>query len=1306
MRLRLSIQRHGLPNTQILWTIAGSGDKSISIAELLEQVNNIIPLEAEDWGLEDYAVECAGYECLHFQPVGTVLKDLDQVDIRPYSSKELRLRRLSGRLQISSDGRHLVDGLAFGQPYVGRPIVRPPVRIPPRKRRRLTYADDDDDDDATPQFAPQDDTAGLFITETGHGSSDDEKDSNHEPGNGDATMENGRDSPGVEGNGDDDSVAARAEAAEELEELAPPMLLEEDKSNHGQLSTLANGIQLSSPHLSPSPIQRSGRKSRMKMIMPRRSSSQGSRRSSFRSSDAGGKAVRFEEPKAADGIDESSAESGDDSDDDPDDDDFQPDDEEDEVSVEDEDEDNEDGSSSSDASSSSSSGAASSSSDESQGPPAPLRSNSTKAPAEPGPPTDANGSEQPKSSDRPTVPPGKGLVGTKKRNERRRRHNILLRKKRDGILPPHATWEDYEKLQRGEPLQDFSRERSTVNGRKKRAEDDRAEMEAKKQELLATISSGGGDATTKNQRVRGEKQAKAAATEPARRKAPTGEITDLQQADPVSMSVKDGQTQQPPDELSPRPRPRLDMASSKRMLLSSLGLGRSQLAKTKQGPESTEKNKNTAKDSDGTPRVVEASQPMNQSTVAAARSDPVQAEASAEADDSWKNKIILDAVECCAEGVSLSTPPFPFIQRWDPQQKTQYGNWGNKKRKRRQPRYYEEDEQYHRNGDDWGGFEEIGEYANGDEVVEDAAEQTLKNQDPAASNGTHIDNTVKAVREGAVEPSTVAEEEDDIPAMPADVNTCQTLGPKDLIPGAIIGFKQLVIANNWQPEVTAYRTARVERMLDGNVIEFTLAKRDRPQTEKIYDENGKRVYGGFEAPGDDDDEDVDNGSLQLGVSELIEPKLVQAGPAPLLDSGMPTAVEPEVEEEEVEQRSSEEYPIPRSAIDQVTDRDLNELSGIVEGASGAGEELAAPNDRDDLTEVGSRSDQINSHQDYPEILDHSVTPARDFGSAAMMLETPASPAFRGLDLEPRRSMHDSSPEVPITTYDSPEVNSPDHFRPDDDDGEDDPLFVSYPDSLGLPSLNDTHSSQSPRGVAALLPDPVPTKEMKTSTDAPVPVQADHTAAVLNITQSSIRKNPHANLSEPPPPPPDRRAISSSPRKHGTDEDCSSECGLPSLDAVFSSFRPSLASIKDEYRSSQVMATHKVENIFPSKAVKPEGQHVTALKKVKDNGTTSKGLLVTSMQKKSNDVVDLTQLSDGLFGPIELDDDEEEEEVSELPSGPGWVDKVRPGRGRAKAGGTGRAKVSGGIPKLSVAQRGGLAVRQRGKGGRGRAKKAL
>ena len=83
MRLRLTIERHALPPTNIIWHIdIGSAP---SIYTLLQKVNEIIPIESADrWGLEDYAVELKGtqgvnYECLHFQKISQVFKEDDLV---------------------------------------------------------------------------------------------------------------------------------------------------------------------------------------------------------------------------------------------------------------------------------------------------------------------------------------------------------------------------------------------------------------------------------------------------------------------------------------------------------------------------------------------------------------------------------------------------------------------------------------------------------------------------------------------------------------------------------------------------------------------------------------------------------------------------------------------------------------------------------------------------------------------------------------------------------------------------------------------------------------------------------------------------------------------------------------------------------------------------------------------------------------------------------------------------------------------------------------------------------------------------
>lgn len=82
MRLRLVVRRHALPETRIIFPIPLDNDPTV--ANLIELVNGIIPLESEDWGLEDYVVELHdadgnAFDCLHFQRVATVLNPDEEV---------------------------------------------------------------------------------------------------------------------------------------------------------------------------------------------------------------------------------------------------------------------------------------------------------------------------------------------------------------------------------------------------------------------------------------------------------------------------------------------------------------------------------------------------------------------------------------------------------------------------------------------------------------------------------------------------------------------------------------------------------------------------------------------------------------------------------------------------------------------------------------------------------------------------------------------------------------------------------------------------------------------------------------------------------------------------------------------------------------------------------------------------------------------------------------------------------------------------------------------------------------------------
>ena len=77
MRLRLRIKRHGLPITQMMWDV---NDEGLSVSWLLGDIHHAIPLVGDGWGLEDYVVELGHFECLHYDIVGRVFKDLDTVE--------------------------------------------------------------------------------------------------------------------------------------------------------------------------------------------------------------------------------------------------------------------------------------------------------------------------------------------------------------------------------------------------------------------------------------------------------------------------------------------------------------------------------------------------------------------------------------------------------------------------------------------------------------------------------------------------------------------------------------------------------------------------------------------------------------------------------------------------------------------------------------------------------------------------------------------------------------------------------------------------------------------------------------------------------------------------------------------------------------------------------------------------------------------------------------------------------------------------------------------------------------------------
>lgn len=267
-------------------------------------------------------------------------------------------------------------------------------------------------------------------------------------------------------------------------------------------------------------------------------------------------------------------------------------------------------------------------------------------------------------------------------------------------------------------------------------------------------------------------------------------------------------------------RRRLDVQSSKRLLFGSLGV------KT---PMSREEEEATRKKLAGTPRTVQP--PVHE--------QPEQ-EPESDVDENWQDKLTIMATECVHENVHIEPPPFPFKQRWDAeaQQAIQNLKWrrGHSRRKRKsQGREQEAEEETHLDYDE-------------------------PNHDVTTATEGETGNA-----------------EDDLPQLPEDPSTLPDLTEDAVKPNSVIAYKILEMskATSWQPQISAYKVARIDHILDDGQISLCLAKRDREQRETTTDEDGVREYSGFEMPGYENEVDAeDDGIRTLSFSELIEPKLV------------------------------------------------------------------------------------------------------------------------------------------------------------------------------------------------------------------------------------------------------------------------------------------------------------------------------------------------------------------------------------------------------------------------------------------------
>ncbi|KAF9886415.1 hypothetical protein FE257_011447 [Aspergillus nanangensis] len=851
MRLHLSIQRHGLPVTRILWTTAppslaeqharnhssivpvpASGIASsrapnalyatggYTIAQLLEDVNEVVPLETEpamfdseysgQWGLEDYVVEVCGSECLHFMEVEGLLRDGDEVLVRALQISDLRARRLTGRHQISADGRHLIDGVPFGKPFLKRPTSsRPAITIPPRKKRRTSFATwdnmtnygDEDTEWAPPPPPPVPsvkDISTLPLKETNLdeyeavGQDDDFEDyhETHED-TGDGTVIRHTIDELEDQASESDSDASDigdVDLTEELKGLKADMvnvspMPGSDIVADDPLSLMGYPLRARQSTTTAKP-----RKSSLAQHVDKSALDEGSRRDS--------KVVRFGkqglpaslvteaavEPMQSSGDSSDNESTGSSSTSDSND--------------SGSDESNSDSASDSDSDSSSDSDSNSSSSDSG---------------------SDSSSASESEDEEISTLsaklnPPGQGSARTKKSNQRTKMRRRLSKLKELGRLPPQADFSALRDWEAGNgEWYDSSQPPTSLKDQEK------AEFEAKRQQLLRDLESGGVDVSTVSEKEN---------VPPAPPKK-TEEYADKSEAP----------ADDDPEEPAPKRRT-LDIASSRRLLFGSLGV---RTPRSKEDEEVTRK-KLAGKVTTFVPRTVARKEPTTPAEQDAPETD---------LDENWEEKLDLRATECMHDDIELSTPPFPFYQHWD----TEASNIirarkGRGKKRKRKDRIQVYDGDYD-------------QYAEEDSHID-------------YDNSMLLDNVAEDLENTEQFPEELDE---DLPLLPSDLTSVAELAEADLKKESIIAFKILDMSKdtNWQPMVSDYRVAKVHDILDGNVLTLRLAKRDRKCPRDIEDEEEEqdgRLYSGFEMPGYED-EGEDDGFRELPFVDLIEPKLLR-----------------------------------------------------------------------------------------------------------------------------------------------------------------------------------------------------------------------------------------------------------------------------------------------------------------------------------------------------------------------------------------------------------------------------------------------
>ena len=926
MRLQVQIIRHALPSVSILFATSANpsshtSSKASTISDLLHDVNDLVPLESTDgeWELEDYVVELASttegdietyYECLHYQTLESVLREDDEVLVRCLGSEELRERRRGGRLQITSDGRHLIDGVVFGRKWI-KPMAdmgRPGITIPPRKRRRLlineedavlpqeevqaildenadedddyvdgidedkenirpgksvkmrlTFDDDDDDDDDQDDEYDEDSQDGSFSIDAMEGDElqlllkdAEELDATERPAE---TLERQlmtRSSLGKRKRVASEDVTAENEfqgfSTPSRSPAKPrPLVRVAESDIDFESETGSDSEPDFNPDYNTEPDQVAALEDLQHAIVPLDDDSEeysededdsASTTSSSGTSDSEEDDVASRPPVITDrrSVSNTSKSSSDESD-------F------------------EDVTSSSGSSSDSSSA---SDSDESSSSISHIEelakkpnsstlkdaANSNTSATQIG--NDLSSAPSPVAGTKfsTTTPPGAGQKKTKRNNNRVKKRRMLKALKDQGALDSNANFDDLKAYESGQL--EAARQNALANVTLAE-EAESVELGLHEDQQTAILEEVESAIPTVQDAELIDTSMQDVRALPSQRVADDVEMDNslpLELAVPVAAEQQvatEGQNTTPVarlilDERSPRSR--LDLAASRRLLFGSLGLRAPKGAAEEQALR--DKLAAKASKADKFAKKLEDMQYGQEAVV-----DPAPAE------DSWKQKLIVSAVDCDDGGRQLPPPPFPFEQRW----------WKNKGKSQGHSRPPHTDE---------------------------VDQRTRGKVAPAAESGFAPDMSVFDERRESQASNNESRtlsfeiEEDGIP-IPTDYVALAPLQPNQILPGAIIAYKELHVSpeTNFQPEVSRYRVARVIAHESDDLIRVCLAIKDRDNAHVQGSEASEAAHNPFEVRTDQEEDVMDDGIREMNYSSMLDPKLVDASKIHVPESNPP-----------------------------------------------------------------------------------------------------------------------------------------------------------------------------------------------------------------------------------------------------------------------------------------------------------------------------------------------------------------------------------------------------------------------------------